>query len=97
MNIGTDEAAAFLAELHRTAECGETAGLSLEEAEEEEILSGVIVNPDGLLEKEVKELLIDPQLEEILISHLTGLSIDELNALGGVPKPEKPFKTGFNA
>jgi len=105
LNISRATARLFLEELQKTAVSGEVQGV--EEASKDvsfvEVLEGTVItlpeHEEGILDpfRDVMELAATPHQEEILISQLTGLSIEELRSLGGVPAPkEKPFKTGFN-
>lgn len=107
LGISRVKARLFLEELHAIAVSGETEGLQLagSPADELEALEGTVVmlseTEEGILDPfrdVMNQHPVDATQEEILISNLTGLKIEEIRSLGGLPpQKEKPFKTGFNA
>lgn len=106
LNLTRTEARLFLEDLKELAVSGEIEGVSIAGNSEDTVLEGTIVNaaesPSESEEAEefyrkVTGLLADPNVEQIILTHMTGFSADELNELGGLPPKEKPFKTGFNA
>lgn len=70
---------------------------------DDELLTGTVMisEPETLsaeeIHRQVAEMLGGENVREALLAHLTGISVQELRELGGLPAQEKPFKTGFNA
>lgn len=105
LNISRVAARLFLEGLQHTAVSGEVQGVeSVSQESALDVLEGTVVSfpehEEGVLDpfRDVMSHSTNPSQEEILISQLTGLSVEAIRELGGVPqKKDKPFKTGFNA
>lgn len=90
----------FMSALRNVAETGTVDGISFAE---DELLTGTVMlsEPEALsaeeIHRQVVTILGGENVREALLAHLTGISVQELRELGGLPPQEKPFKTGFNA
>lgn len=101
LNLTEERIAGFLKELDTEAQKGTTAGLN-KAVPEDEAVEGILIplEADDKFDRknfinEIQHLLAKSDLRIDIISQFTGISVDELNELGGLEEP-KPFKTGFN-